>query len=463
MNIWRDRLTAWDQTMKKTPYRAIFNVLPVFFLSILLAIRIFLTANHYAVNLVFLDQFDYMRPIFDHMNLWDLFDWQHGPHRQGLGGLVSKLLADGSGINTRAEAFAIVGFLCLSLVLVLILKRLLLGRFQWIDILFPMAVLTLQQYEIFIITPNLALASVPLFLVFLYAVSWLVPNQMLKYAAVTVTNFLLVFTGFGIFMEAITIFILIVEITVSFRKKQYGQTGASSIALVFAALSAALFLWHYKFVPAVDCFGFSLKYTVRYPAYISLLDAEYFGMLISDNLYAALGFGLVVEAATVVTMVKHGWEYLRNPFQSDPTSKIIFLLTGFSLLFAVFTAVGRVCLGLGSAQSSRYVTLLIPGIVGMLLSLYKMKRSRRTFALFALATILLAKTLLPLPQVEQTRIAYFHDGKTAWKECYLKLENVKECNQRTNFQIYPDENSKNVLSRLEYFKQEHLNLYLDSQ
>src|SRR5215211_6693108 len=55
--------------------------------------RFFALINTYAVNLLFYDQWDFYNPLFREQGLWDLFSYQHGPHRQGLGEIVIKIVA----------------------------------------------------------------------------------------------------------------------------------------------------------------------------------------------------------------------------------------------------------------------------------------------------------------------------------------------------------------------------------
>ena len=49
-------------------------------------------AKDNAVNLLFEDQWDFLAPLFEGKGPWACFFWQHGPHRQGLGGLIDWFL-----------------------------------------------------------------------------------------------------------------------------------------------------------------------------------------------------------------------------------------------------------------------------------------------------------------------------------------------------------------------------------
>lgn len=79
--------------------------------------------------------------------------------------------------------------------------------------------------------------------------------------------------------------------------------------------------------------------------------------------------------------------------------------------------------------------------------------------LTAAASALMAFRLLKF--VDQSTVFYFSDAKIRWKECYLKVENVDQCNQEASLSIYPQTDAY-MLSRLDYFKKNHLNLYLDA-
>jgi len=61
-----------------------------------------------AVNILFLDQWDYLRALFENRGVWAFFNAQHGPHREGLAVLVTTIIYRVTAWNVRAEAFAIV-------------------------------------------------------------------------------------------------------------------------------------------------------------------------------------------------------------------------------------------------------------------------------------------------------------------------------------------------------------------
>ncbi len=168
-------------------------------LSLALGIRLFQIADAYAVNLIYYDQFGFMTPFFMGESIWSMFAWQHGPHRQGLGELITWVVVELSGWNTRAESFTILAALVLCVPLATWLKYRVVGRLQLIDLLLPVIVLNQYQWEQLTSTPNLSHSVLPLMLLLAYSLAYLIGNAAHRTAAVLSCNFLLLFTGFGVF------------------------------------------------------------------------------------------------------------------------------------------------------------------------------------------------------------------------------------------------------------------------
>lgn len=66
-------------------------------------LRWFFLINKYSINMLFWDQWDFLGALFENKGPCELFSWQHGPHRQGIGFFLTKIVADLSGWNTRVE------------------------------------------------------------------------------------------------------------------------------------------------------------------------------------------------------------------------------------------------------------------------------------------------------------------------------------------------------------------------
>ena len=72
----------------------------------LLAFRLWTLIDHHSVNVLFWDQWDFYEALFENQGAWDLFRFQHGPHRQGIGFWLTGLVAHLTSWDTRADAFA---------------------------------------------------------------------------------------------------------------------------------------------------------------------------------------------------------------------------------------------------------------------------------------------------------------------------------------------------------------------
>src|SRR5580698_8994371 len=74
---------------------------------VLLAWRQHRFVDHYTVNMLVWDQWWYYGNLATHGSWWSSFAFQLGPHRMGVGLIVTRILADISGWNTRWDAFAV--------------------------------------------------------------------------------------------------------------------------------------------------------------------------------------------------------------------------------------------------------------------------------------------------------------------------------------------------------------------
>src|SRR6266478_4983604 len=77
-------------------------------------VRFFHLIDRLAVNVIYWDEWDFLGGLFEDRGWWELFTWQHGPHREGLGYAVIKICAALSSWDTRFEAFVVGGITVVS-------------------------------------------------------------------------------------------------------------------------------------------------------------------------------------------------------------------------------------------------------------------------------------------------------------------------------------------------------------
>ena len=323
------------------------------------AIRFFVLVDRYSVNVLYWDQWDYYIALFAERGVWELFRLQHGPHRQGLGSLLSAFIAETSGWNTRAETFAIAVVLCLTAVAGLILKCRTIGPLEWTDVILPVLFLTPPQWEVFANTPNPAHGAVPLLLVILSCHAWTIRCRPLRYAVVLVLNFAAIHTGFGMLLGVITPLVLAADLVRDLGERDRKGLGMAVGGLAVAGLSAGIFFTGYVFDPAIEGFRFPDPEIYRYPQMMALAQFLPVRGIATETLV-----GMCLLTALVAVAIVHA----RGLFSSDEAqrhrSRIILILALSCVLFVANLAIGRVSLG-SAAQFSRYVPLLLPGVLAL--------------------------------------------------------------------------------------------------
>jgi hypothetical protein len=422
---------------------------------VLLGARFFLVISKYSVNIFYWDQWDFLSLFFSQQaSFAKLFLWQNGPHRHGLGLLPMKFLYPVNHWNTRVDSFVIGGAIFAAMLLALQLKRRLYGPLSCSDVAIPVIFLTLAQYEILLVAPNPAHSGFPLFLILLYCHAILAHNRLVRYMLILILNFLLIFTGFGIFMAVVTIGFFLLECYWSWRHIESVPLYQACIGLVLAIASLASFFVHYVFQPAADCFQLPHNNWTSYLKFMGLLLS---GFVVPRPL--TLSTGIIVLGSTILLLMVfvflwHSLYLLKGPIPD--THLVGAVLLGFSLLFATNTAVGRLCLGLEQALSSRYSTLLIPAFLAIYFYLLSQSWHGARNIMLALWVILLLPASVTVPRRE---LQYFSDGKRLWADCYVRTGNITYCDKSTSFKIYPAPEPTHLQQKLDYLKANHLNLF----
>src|SRR5215472_1227326 len=256
-------------------YRARLPWMVVGLAAVALAGRLFLLVNRYAVNIFFSDQWEFNdATLFESHSWWQVFNWQHGPHRQGLGGVLAKLIEPHFQWDSRIESWVVAGIFVLAMLLALWLKWRIFGTVEYYDVVIPSLFLTATQCEAIFGAANFAHGSLPLLLIVVYCLAWPIRATLPRLLPVVFLNFLLIFTGFGLLMGPITP----VALLASFCMSPYDRRRALLYAAAAAAslLSLTAFFLNYTWNPAVTCYDSAL--VSRTP-----LDYAHFAALIYAN------------------------------------------------------------------------------------------------------------------------------------------------------------------------------------
>lgn len=435
--------------------------------TVILLARFLFFVSQNSVNALFWDQWDFLSPLFTSKNdLWTMFSLQHGPHRQGLGGVLLKLIYPLSGWNTRLEVAVSALLVTVACSVALLVKRKAFGKYAWTDIVVPLMFFTLLQYENFIGTPNPAHGPIPTLLVATISYCLLIQNAFIRAISLASLTFFTTYTGFAIFSGIPVTFLLIIQV---WKSQVKSEKLIYSICVGLCFLSFSSFFIGYGNHPAVDCFKFPHDQPLQYLEFVVLLFGRAAGLLnisglpnpssLSELLSLNLILSIILFVALTLTAIFCLVKLLR--FQ-DRQSELIFYLASFTLIFAAFTAVGRVCLGTNASLASRYVPYSTPGMLALYYGCLKLPNLEpfpkylKSGLLIALIFLLSVKEI-DLPAPDRATVNWYRTGKVRWTECYVQKYDIATCDKVANFKIYP--NAKDTEEKLQYLRMNNLNFF----
>jgi hypothetical protein len=411
------------------------------------------------VNIFFSDQWDfYSATLFEKHSLWQMFRWQHGPHRMGLGTLLSKLLEPHFQWSSRGEAFVATTIVTLAALCALYLKIRVWGPLSFADIAIPLIFFTPAQYESLWVTTDFAHGPLPLLLLVLYCLALTLEGTVTRYVLVLIVNFLGIYTGFGLLVGLITPVWLVLEYYA--RRAARETAGLVFMPLALSLLSLASFFVGYKSEPAADCFSPLPHSPVTYVTF-------FLGML-AHNLGArgpqiiSIPLGSAVLAAMIVVLAAFS-KHFKQAKSYTAKSLVPAVLVVYCLLFCSATAYGRSCLGSHLAFESRYTNYLALGMLGVYFYFYSLvgQWARKMFIGLIVAVVLIAS--LETHPTDRYFMEKYHNIKANWRSCYLKGGDIHQCDQAAGFWIYPFPESTHLKAKLEYLKQAKRNLYSESR
>lgn len=422
-----------------------------------LAARLLLLISHYAVNVFFMDQWDFNEAtLFQKHSLWEMFRWQHGPHRQGLGALLTYLIEPHFHWSSRADSFFAGAIVILAAAFALYLKYRLFGELRIFDVCIPLIFLTPLQYEAVLITANLTQGPLPLLLLLVYCWAWTLSSLRLRYILILFVNFLAIHTGYCFFLGLITPLALVLDYRLGppeSPKRKWGLVAAVIVSL----LSLGVFFLHYRFTTEVDCAPNLFSRPLDYLEFVFLLCANILGLKGTGLL--PLFAGAFIFSAMLTAFLFCIRESINSAVTQRYKTWSAGILIAFSLLFSLSVAYGRSCLGPQVAQISRYVIWMEPGVLGLYLVLSSLPKSAlRVSLLLALTAALL--TTVPLRDDDRKILGFISTAKRNWSECYIQFEYIRGCNHAVGYGVYPNLD-RNLRGKLEFLKQTKQNLYAE--
>ena len=137
---------------------------------------------------------------------------------------------------------------------------------------------------------------------------------------------------------------------------------------------------------------------------------------------------------------------------------VIAFLIGFSLVFAMSTAIGRVCLGpTRQPLSSRYMSLVLPMILGMFLWAADGGKVRLASVGIGIGGLMLLSHGGPFFRDPALDASFFRHTRAEWRACYLAQLDPYRCDALVPLPMYPATNL--IIARLRFLETNRLNLF----
>jgi hypothetical protein len=280
---------------------------------------------------------------------------------------------------------------------------------------------------------------------------------------VLTTNFLLVYTGYGLFFGPVTIALISLE----WRRKHILSRGCwDAIYFLLSLLSFMSFFVTYRNLPTMGC---------RLPPRSELINQFWFAVIMFAN-FAGLKVGsalfasLLAGGAMLIATLFAAFFLLRKTIAARTvpfvTGAVPLAFISYTLLFSFAAAMGRACLGLGIAASSRYVTPLIVGFFGLYLGALTMQNQFWKWTYVAILWIVALSGSAYLSRQDLQSMVEYSNAKLAWKQCYLASKDIKFCTEASRFQVIPARDGSymddaRLRRKLDFLEENHLNLYGD--
>jgi hypothetical protein len=231
-----------------------------------------------------------------------------------------------------------------------------------------------------------------------------------------------------------------------------GQIGGIISALLAIAAAWALFAWNYRFDPAVPGFRFPYERPIEYLYFIGTMMGHFFGLPRATPLEVAVG--LLLFTALACICIRQFVGLIKVGVVGNGRAATLFSLSAFSLIFSLHAAVGRTMLGWQTATASRYVTLMIPMAVALLIQLATTPVLARRGLLWVYCGLAAFGTLT-FRQAETDGARNLHNNLLNWRAAYLQTHDQTASDRIVNFSIHPGDLS----DQLRYLQARRLNLF----
>jgi hypothetical protein len=405
-----------------------FTVIIIILITLIWSIHL----SEFAINVPFFDAWDFNSPIFEGGSLYSSVNLLHGPHRQGLGGLVQYFILSVTNFNFKIIPYASIVLILFGSILILCAFYKLRVKVENLNIFLLSVCMALMSQEVVTMNPNLAHGSIPFLLfsvIFYLHCSDCINNW--RNGSIPIVLILLTFTGFSFIFSYIYLFIICIYFMLEKDKINLLPM------VVFTSLICILFLVGYKSNPAIACF--------KQPSF--LYFSEYFKftvyvisrpVMISEIIYSSFPLLALIIASSYTTVLLIIVALLVKNFKRNPVvNSLLLSMALYTIIFSFLTAIGRSCSGDVGAFGGRYYLYSLPGFFSIILY-YILNSSNKIFvnstSLF-IATIIIFLLNIVWEKNNHKDFIDYASVKKGWIQCVNNGGTITICTKE--FVIYP--------------------------
>ena len=439
------------------------NKVTIAAIYVVLTLQLTLFVDTYAVNILWWDQWDFLKPFFEEKGYLDIFMQQHGPHRQGLAFVLTSLIYKATNWNVRIEAFFMVGLLFFTSLLFSYTTVRLNKGFSFFDAAVPLMILSPTFYETVYQTANASHGIFPLFLIGVIALGQTF-TFWVRILVTTFCGFIALFTGFGFFAGVMVAIWAVWGTFCALISKNRQRLIVYATALLVMAGGFYLFFNGYVFNPAVECYHFPHSPIHEYLLFMIYMLGFFGGIHCSLGVLfcrLSLVVGLLQAAVFLQVSVMVLKRFLVKGDKATALTRICFILGGFSATYMASTAIGRVCIDT-AVQAARYLPLMTPAYIALYLYLrQKSSNNLKRFLLFSLFVGLLLKALVfsfPFAEKSMPSMVEISNKKGLWIESYNETGDLRKASNLSGFKLYPADPMV-LYSRMQYLQERNLTFF----
>ncbi len=317
------------------------------FIAILYNFVFFISKN--SVDIPFWDQWNIANIITSNASLFQILSYQHNEHRIGIGLFIMKVLAKYSDWNQIIEIQFVSFLVIASALLIGVVKYSISKKIEIFDILIPLIVLNIFQFENIAWGFQIAF-TLPLFFLCLWVFSLKIKNPRERYIILTILSLLSSFSSFhGLILPVFTIILSFVE--------YFRYTLISKKLFILTAITNIFIIFLYFF-------GYTKNFQTAPSLSLSMPVIKYFSLAVSNGFFFSINnppINILIATIVLSFFAVGIWKLLGSKPRND-SAFVGCILIFYSITFAVIISSGRSSLGIDQALSSRYVTftMLIP-------------------------------------------------------------------------------------------------------